>query len=342
VSEVEGYAGADSPETVLEPEMAIVDAHHHLWDLPGNRYLLDEYLQDVASGHRVLASVYVESRSMIRIDGPEHLRPVGETEFANGVAAMSASGKYGPSRICAAIISYADLSQADDVHQVLDAHQEASPGRFRGIRQGTYWDADPVVWQKGPSMRPEPQLLLHSGFRKGFEILASRDLVFDAVVFHRQIPELTDLAWAYPTATIVLNHMGFPLGVGTYDGHRAEVFAEWRESMVELSACENVWVKLGGGGMPLWGFGFETGAARPGSDELAAAWRPYVETCIDLFGPSRCMFESNYPADRPSAGYVELWNAMKLIVAGASAAEKRALFSGTACEIYKIGGPEGF
>src|SRR5439155_16845451 len=281
-----------SQEEILEPELPIVDPHHHLWDRPGWRYLFDELLADLNSGHNVVATAFVQCRAMHRADGPEELRPVGETEFVNGVAAMSASGGYGPTRVCAAIVGHVDLRLGAAVHDVLEAHRRAGDGRFRGIRHIVAWDADSSTLN--PNNPAPPELLADKAFREGFARLAPLDLSFDAWLFHPQIPELTDLARAFPGTRIVLNHVGGPLAIGVYAGKRDEVFAHWSRSVRELAGCPNVYVKLGGLGMRINGFGFEQAPEPPSSETLAAAWRPYTETCVDAFGTNRCMFESNF------------------------------------------------
>ncbi|HUX85642.1 MAG TPA: amidohydrolase family protein [Chloroflexota bacterium] len=321
-------------EEILEPELPIVDPHHHLWDRPGSRYLLDELLADLTTGHTIVATVFVQCRSMHRADGPEELRPVGETEFVNGVAAMSASGGYGPTRVCAGIVGHADLRLGARVQAVLEAHIRAGGGRFRGIRHIAAWDADTAI--VNPSNAVQPGLLTDRAFREGFARLAPLDLSFDAWLYHPQIDELTDLAQAFPETQIVLNHVGGPVGIGNYAGQRDAVFARWRRSIRELAGCRNVSVKVGGLGMRLSGFNFEAAPVPPSSEALAAAWRPYIETCVEAFGASRCMFESNFPVDKGAYPYAAYWNACKHLTHGASADEKADLFRKTAARVYRI------
>ena len=320
-------------EEPLEPDLPIVDAHHHLWDRPGWRYLFDEYRADIdMSGHNVVATVYVQAQSMYRPDGPAALRPVGEVEFANGVAAMAASGRYGRPRICAAIVGHADLRLGAAVQGVLEAEIRAGGGRLRGIRHLTAWDADSSL--VNPLSACPPGLLADPAFREGFARLAPLGLSFDAWLFHPQIPELTALARAVPDTRIVLDHLGGILRIGAYAGRRPEIFAAWERDLRGLARCPNVVCKLGGLGMRINGFGFETGAEPPSSLDLAAAWRPYVETCIDAFAPSRCMFESNFPVDRGSYPYGTAWNAFKRLSQGMTSAERALLFSETAITTY--------
>jgi predicted TIM-barrel fold metal-dependent hydrolase len=321
-------------EPILEPELAIVDPHHHLWDRPGWRYLLDELLADTGSGHNIVATVFVQARAMVRADGPVEMRPVGETEFVNGVAAMSASGIYGKTKVCAGIVGYADLTLGRRVEPVLVALLRAGGDRFRGIRHITAWDGDESV--RNPAYSPPPNLLADRTFREGFAVLGRLGLSFDAWLYHPQIAELTDLARAFPETRIVLNHVGGPIGIGAYAGKRKEVFAAWAASIKALAACPNVHVKVGGLGMRMGGFGFHEEAEPPSSETLAAAWRPYVETCIEAFGASRCMFESNFPVDKGSYSYPVFWNACKLLAKAASAGEKADLFADTAARFYRL------
>jgi predicted TIM-barrel fold metal-dependent hydrolase len=321
-------------EEILEPDLPIVDPHHHLWDRPGWRYLMPDLLADVNSGHNVVATVFVQCRSMHRAGGPEAMQPIGETEFVNGVAAMSASGQYGPARLCAGIVSHADLTLGSAVEEVLQAHIRAGNGRFRGIRHIVAWDADPVTLN--PNNPAPSHLLMDKRFREGFAKLAPAGLSFEAWLYHPQIPELTDLAHAFPDTRIVLNHVGGPLAIGAYAGRRDEVFASWQGTIRELATCPNVYVKLGGLGMRINGFGFEQGAEPPSSQALADAWRPYINVCLEAFGPERGMFESNFPVDKGSYGYASYWNACKRLTAGASAADKAALFKDTAARFYRL------
>ena len=321
-------------EEVLDPSRRIVDPHHHLWDRGGQRYLIDDITSDIASGHNVVATVYVEARSMYRAQGPEALRPVGEVEFANGAAAMSASGGYGPAAVCAGIVGHVNLLLGGSAQTVLEAEIAAGQGRFSGIRHSSAWDADADV--AGMYATRPRGLLLDSTFRKGFACLAPLGLSFDAWLFHPQIGELTDLARAFPDTSIVLDHCGGPAGIGSYANRREEIFPIWKASIVEIARCPNVVVKLGGLAMRLLGFDFHERPVPPSSEELAAAWRPYIETCIEAFGPARAMFESNFPPDKGQCSYQVIFNAFKRIAASCSEAEKTALFSKTATDVYRL------
>jgi predicted TIM-barrel fold metal-dependent hydrolase len=326
---------AQYTEEVIDPSRPIVDPHHHLWDRGGQRYMIEELSADIASGHNIVATVYVEARSMYRATGPEALRPVGEVEFANGAAAMSASGGYGPAAICAGIVGHANLSLGEAARAVLEAEIAAGQGRFRGIRHSSAFDADPDV---GHMYTTRPKgLLLDPTFRKGFGCLAPLGLSFDAWMFHPQIGELTDLARAFPDTKIVLDHCGGPVGLGRFANRREETFAVWKASIQEIAKCPNVVVKLGGLAMRLLGYDFHQRPRPPSSEEAAAAWRPYIESCIEAFGPGRCMFESNFPPDKGQCSYQVIFNAFKRIAAPYSEAEKTALFSKTATEVYRLG-----
>ena len=324
-------------EPVLEPELPIVDPHHHLWDRPTWRYLLDELLADTNSGHNIVGTVFVQCRAFHRDSGPEEMRPVGETEFVNGVAAMVASGSYGPSKICAGIVGTADLRAGAGVKAVLEAHLVAGGGRFRGIRHISAFDADPGI--ANPAYSPPPGMLGDAGFREGFAQLAPLGLSFDAWLYHPQIDELTALAQAFPGTQIVLDHCGGPLAIGNYAGQRDAIFPTWAASIRKLAQCPNVHVKVGGLGMRINGYDFHEKTDPPGSKVLAAAWKPYVETCIEAFGASRCMFESNFPVDKGSYSYSVFWNTCKLLAGGASATDKADLFSRTAARFYRLNLP---
>jgi L-fuconolactonase len=321
-------------EAILEPDLPIVDPHHHLWERPGWRYMLDDLLADTNSGHNIVATVFVQCRSMHRASGPDEMKPVGETEFVNGVAAMSASGGYGKTKICAGIVGHADLRLGSRVQAVLEAHIRAGGGRFRGIRHITAWDADPTLMN--PAYAPPPGLMADATFRQGFACLAPLNLSFDAWLYHPQIDELTALAQAFPETRICLNHVGGPLAIGVYAGKRDEVFGKWSASIRALAKCPNVVVKLGGMAMRINGFDFHEKADPPSSETLAMAWKPYVETCIEAFGASRGMFESNFPVDKVSFSYNVMWNAFKRFSKGYSASERAALFHDTAARVYRI------
>ncbi|MCE2425496.1 MAG: amidohydrolase family protein [Pseudomonadales bacterium] len=319
-------------EETLEPALPICDPHHHLWDYPEGRYLLDELLADVGSGHRVVSTVFMECGSMYRADGPEAYKPVGETEFVNGIAAISASGRYGEGRACAAIVGYADLNLGARVGEVLDRHAAAST-RFRGIRHAAGWDAHDEI--RNSHTAPVQGMLGDATFREGFAELGKRGMTFDGWLYHPQIAELTDLARAFPDQPIVFDHFGGPLGIGPYAGRRAEIYDHWKGAVAELAQCENVVAKLGGLVMAINGFGFHKRERPATSVELVEATRDYHLHMIDCFGVDRCMFESNFPVDRVSCSYNVLWNSFKRLAAGFSASDKAALFHDTAVRVYR-------
>ena len=321
-------------ETAIEPELPVCDPHHHLWDHPKSRYLLDELLEDTGSGHDVRETVFLECSSMYRKDGPQEMKPVGETEFAQGIAAQSASGQYGPTIVAAGIVGFADLMLGSQVASVLEAHLAASPNRFRGIRNSCSWDESPAI--RVSHSNPPRELYLNSRFREGFAALRQYDLTFDAWLFHPQIPELVSLARAFPETSIICDHFAGPLGIGPYAGKREEVFQYWKEGIRELATCANVVVKLGGLVMAINGFGFHKGDKPPTSDELVAATSPYYRFTIEQFGPNRCMFESNFPVDKVSCSYLVLWNSFKKMTRDFSPTERAALFRDTAIRVYRL------
>ena len=337
-------------EAILEPDLPIIDPHHHLWDwsptrqMPKHgfstvvgrsmRYLLPEFLADLNSGHNVRATVFVQCSSMYRSEGPEAFKSVGETEFVNGVAAMSASGIYGEVRACAGIVGHVDLTQGAPVSEALEAHLRAAGERFKGIRHSASYDADANVL--GPLARAGSGLYESKSFREGYAQLAKYGLSFDAWLLEPQLPELIALAGAFPETPVILDHVGTPLGIASYEGRREQRFGIWRDNLRKLAALPNVSVKLGGLAMPFCNFPSFMQTPSAPSSQLAAEWKPYVETCIECFGPQRCMFESNFPVDLGSCTYPVLWNAFKVLATHYSAAEKSALFSGTARNVYRL------
>jgi predicted TIM-barrel fold metal-dependent hydrolase len=325
---------AKHTEDILEPGLPIIDPHHHLYDRPRYTYLFPDLLADVGSGHNIRATLYEQAGSMYRADGPEELKSLGETQFVCGVAAMSASGNYGPTRCIAGVVGYVDLRLGSRAKGVLERHIAISDGRIRGIRNGATWSDDPVL--KGFGGAAGPGLYLDKNFREGFPALVALDLTFDAWVFQTQLVDVVDLAHAFPQARIVLNHVGGPIAIGPYAGKRDEAFAAWHAKIQEVASFPNTYVKLGGLGMKMIGFDFFEKPEPPSSQDLEKAWRPYIETCIAAFGAQRSMFESNFPVDKGTCSYQVLWNAFKRIAAGYSADEKTALFTGAAKKAYRL------
>jgi L-fuconolactonase len=318
-------------EDILEPALPIVDAHHHLWERPSGRYLLDDLRADLAAGHNVRATVFIQCGFAYRGDGPPELRPVGETEYIAGVAARAAAAGV---RACAGIVGYCDFRLGEAVDAVLEAHIQAGGGRFKGIRQSAGWDAAVILTTATPA--PE-HLLTDKAFRTGLGRLRRFGLSYECSLYHPQLPELIDLARAFPDLPILANHCGGPIRVGPYRAHPDEVFAAWRRDLRELARCPNVTLKLGGQAMTIRGYSFHEEPLPPSSGELATAWRPLMETCIEAFGAERCMFESNFPVDKGMCSYPVVWNAFKRLAAGCSDAEKAALFHGTATRFYRLG-----
>jgi predicted TIM-barrel fold metal-dependent hydrolase len=321
-------------ETILDPALPIVDAHHHIWDRRGEEYLLGAFFEDVGSGHNVRGSVFIQCGFAFRAEGPPAFRPVGETEAIAGMAEEFARQHPDAPPLCQGIVGYADLRLGDRVAEVLERHLEAGRGRFKGIRQNAARDSAIVSTM---TTTPPFSLLRDAEFRRGFARLAVLGLSFDAWIYHPQIPELIDLAASFPDVPVVLNHVGGLIGVGPYAERRAETFAAWRRDIGRLAALPNCFVKLGGLARPVVGARFNEAPDPPSSGELAAAWRPEIEACIEAFGPARSMFESNFPVDKGQCGYAALWNAYKLIVGGCSASERADLFAGAARRFYRLG-----
>lgn len=320
-------------EDVIEADLPIIDAHHHLWAEQESPYLLEEFAADVADGHRILATVFVQAHYGYHTIGTTYLAPVGETEKIAAIADTTQSRGF-PTEIAAGIVAHADLMLGERLDTVLDAHAVAAKGRLRGIRHSVSHDRN---FPDGIVIRPAPEgLLADPQYRAGLARLAARGLSYDAMLYHTQLDELTAMARTIPDLTIVLDHIGCILGIGPYRGHEAETFHQWRSAMADLARCPNVVVKIGGFGMIICGASWHDRPVPPTSAELARAWRPYVDVCMELFGAARCMFESNFPVDKAMYSYRTLWNAFKLLTADASEQERTALFCGTAAKAYRI------
>ena len=328
---------ATTAEEVIEPELEICDPHHHLWSEATGRYPrydLEDLLADTGAGHRVIDTVFIDCAANYRTAGPEPMRPVGETEFVVDRAERSDGT---PGARIAGIVSHADLMLGDAVEEVLVAHVEAARGRFRGIRHAGAWDPSPEIPRSHSN--PPPQMYARDDFRRGLAVLGRMGLSFEAWQFHPQLDEVAALAAAHPEVTIIVNHIGAPLGIGPYSGRREEVLAAWRPAMARLAAQPNIVLKVGGIGMSRYGVGFETWPQPPTSDQLLEVWGEVLRWCIDTFGPARCMFESNYPVDSESCSYLVLWNAFKKISQGYAPAERAELFHGTARRVYRLPAP---
>jgi L-fuconolactonase len=336
-------APESAKEDTLEPQLPIIDPHHHLMDMPGRpaaprgippHYLFPQFLADVQSGHDIRATVIVGGEGFARAEGPQGLRVIGDTEFANGAAAQSASGKYGTCRIGAGLVGEADLSAGAAVREVLEGHMRAGGARFRGIRHMTVWTDDPTL--APPGAMAARDLAFHPDFRRGFAQLAPLGLSFDAWCYFTQLDGIADLAGRFPKTSIIMNHCGGPLGSASYASHRAEAFTAWQRAVRMLAVHPNVYMKLGGLGM--WTTGLPSVAQVPpaSSLQISQEQRPYMETCIEAFGVQRCMFESNYPVESGLGSYHTVWNAFKRIAAQYSATEKTALFSAVAAQAYRL------
>lgn len=319
-------------EAPFDPSLPICDPHHHFWNRPGEEYLLADLLQDVRSGHNIVSTVFVECREMWRKDGPEMLRPVGETEFVERI--VGPRRKHGDTAVAAGVVAFADLTLGAEVAPVLEAHLAAGPDRVRGIRHSCTWDANPEVKTATPGI--PSGLMGEESFRVGLACLKRYSLSFEAWLYHPQLLEFASLARAIPEVPMVLNHVGGLLGVGPYAGKRDEVFSVWQRGIAAVAACPNVVVKLGGLGMVRCGFGWHLRPTPPTSSELVDATAPYYLFCIEQFGPDRCMFESNFPVDKISYSYGVLWNSFKLMTQEFSPAERAALFHDTAARFYRL------
>ncbi len=318
-------------ETALFPEIPIIDPHHHLWDRDGmSRYLLTDLQADTGAGHNVEGTVYMECAWGYRTDGPDRMRPVGETETITDIADLSV----GNGAEIKGIVSFADMTLGDEVHDVLEAHIAAGRGRFRGIRHATAFDPSAEI--RRTHTKPTNNLMATDAFRHGVQRLGALGLTFDAWLYHRQIPELAALARAVPECTFVLDHLGGILGTGPYAGQRSAILEQWRIDIADLATCPNVVMKVGGIGMVIFGLGFEHQPLPPTSADLVAAWGDPIRFVIEQFGPQRCMFESNFPVDKVSCSYVTLWNAFKLIAADMPRADQALLFHDTATRVYRL------
>ena len=341
------YGGADVPfgnndwlaltrEDPIEPEIPLCDPHHHFWDgrlqsIPYQRYLLHELMGDLDSGHNVRSTVFLEARSMYRASGPDELKSVGEVEFVQGLAAASASGVYGEGRAAATIIGAADLKLGDDVARVLESLQAASPNRFRGIRHNVTWSPDPEI-----DNRETPGILANDSFRAGAMVLARMGLSLDIMLAFPQMNEVAEFARAVPEVSIILNHLGGVSRTGIYAGKDDEIIPAWREGIAAVAQNLNVTCKLGGMGMPRWGFDWPYRNVPIGSEELAVGMAPWMNHAIEQFGPDRCMFESNFPPDKVSFSYNVMYNAFKRLSSDYSASERAAMLHDTAVRVYRI------
>jgi L-fuconolactonase len=319
-------------EDIIDPDLLICDPHHHLWYDESIKYSVDDFLKDIGGGHRIVKTVFVESRLMLKEDATPDMQPVGETEFVQNIVTQRKS-RNEEIDVAAGIVGFADLTLGDAVENVLKAHISAGKERFRGIRHICAWDQSPAFKSRWDTPMG---LLADKNFREGFAHLQKYKLSFDAWLFHPQLTELADLVREFPDTNIIINHIGGPLGIGPYTGKRKEVIEDWKGGMFKLSKYPNVYVKLGGLAMEICGFGWHKRSAPLSSSELAEAMAPYYLWCIEQFGTERCMFESNFPVDKRSYSYSIIWNAFKRITKHFSIAEKQSLFYDTASYVYNI------
>lgn len=324
-------------EAPVDTELPIVDPHLHIFgtEKDPQYYRLADYAQDVAGGHHVVKTVYVEAyRSGWRTTGPDHMRSVGEVESIVNQTKEPIVTDYGHCEFAAGIVANVDLTKGAEVIETLDAHVEAGQGRLRGVRQIAAYD-DGLVGSFIKEL-PPTRLLQDTRFKDGFSKLKGYGLSFDVWVYHHQLDELNSLVDSFPEVTFVLNHIGGLIGVGPYRANRGNTLASWKFNLRRLAERPNVYVKVGGLGMPVFGFNFEHQPRPATSHELCNAWRPLIDTCIAAFGTKRCMFESNFPVDRQSARYTEIWNAFKLATKTMSLDERKDLFYETACRAYRL------
>lgn len=323
----------DEQETaILFPDLPIVDAIHHLFEQPDRVYGPAEFFADAASGHNIVASVYVEAKTAYLESGPEHMRPLGEVAFAEDQARRFTTDTLD---FCSGIIGGSDLRHGGAIGEFLDAACETSPRRFRGIRQGALHSTDAAVTAMMPSL-PPAGLLSDSVVRAGLQEVARRGLTFDTAVFHSQLDDVAGLADDMPNLTIVLNHAGLALGMGKTEHQRQAIFLEWREKLREIGRRPNIFCKVSGFGLPFWGFDLDSTGRVNDHVRLANVWEPYVSECIHAFGVERCIMGSNFPPDATVADYGTVWNALKYCVKGASENELERIFAGTARSTYSL------
>ncbi len=327
-------------EDIIDPERPIIDPHHHLWPTDWRKaYLLEDLWRDTGSGHRIEKTVFVECQASYRGDGPDHLKPLGETAFVANIARASRAnqtrhGEFAAAEI-AGFVGHANLTLDETaLRELLQAHVEHADGLFRGIRHAGARDSNPKALSI-PGRAPE-RLYADPQFRQGVALLGELGFSYDTWHYHHQNLAYLDLARAIPGTQFILDHFGTPLGVGEYAGQRDAIYQQWKLDIAEIAKCPNVVVKLGGLAMPDCGYGWELRDRPATSDELVAAQQVYYHHAIECFGPARCMFESNFPVDKRSLSYATYWNAMKKIAARYSEEEQHAMFYGTAAKIYRL------
>lgn len=324
-------------EVALDPNIPIVDAHHHLHGKATDDYFYrtEDLNADLSSGHAVIGTIYVEGfKSGWRDGGPEAMRPVGEVEMIVEATRVSPQLAHGACRVAAGIVSFADLLLGDGIAPVLEAQMAASQGRLRSVRPSMSWDGGTVG--SALSRMARRNAISDPGFRRGVACVQALGLSLDVWVLSHQLQDVVGLVDAFPDLEVVLCHVGGLLGVAEHRSRHASSYAAWLHDLRVLAERPNVRVKVGGMGMPMFGFGFEFEDRPATSSELALAWQPLIDACVETFGPGRCMFESNSPVDKQASGYVEIWNAFKRTTRHLSPDERRSMFYGTACEAYRL------
>ena len=329
---------AQVQEEIIDPQRAIIDPHHHLWKKRFNAdYLLEDLWADTGSGHNIVKTLFMECHAFYHRQGPEHLKPLGETAYVTEIARQSQLGADDQAKI-AGLVAHADLCLAGEspamLLEVLDQHRQLSQGLFKGIRHSGAHDKNPqdlVIAGRAPA-----KLYSDESFRAGLRVLAEQGLTYDTWHYHHQNRDYLALAQAVPECTMILDHFGTPLGVGVYKNRRKEIFEQWKIDIAAIAKCENVYAKIGGLAMPDNGFGWDLRDRPPSSDQFVDTQREYYLHTIECFGPQRCMFESNFPVDRRSLSYHIVYNGFKKMVANFSETEKHAMFYGTAAKVYSI------
>jgi predicted TIM-barrel fold metal-dependent hydrolase len=336
-AELLAWHGASLPEEVLEPALPVVDTHHHLYGQAGEPryYRMQDLTEDLSGGHAVIGTVYIEAyQSGWRSEGPQALRPVGEVDMIIEATRTVTPLHHGPCKIAAGIVAHADLCLGDAVAEVIEAHSAAAQGRLRGIRFQTAWDGGSV----GATLAhmPARDVMAQAAFRRGVACVQAAGLSLDTWVYHHQLRDLLDLVDAFPDLLVVIDHLGGLIGVGEHRRQRTSAFMDWVRDLRALAQRPQVRMKVGGLGMPVFGFGFEHASRPATSMELACAWQPYVDACIEIFGTQRLLLETNFPVDRQSASYSAIWNAYKRTTRHLSTDERRDLFYRTACTTYRL------
>tara|TARA_B100001093_G_scaffold316138_1_gene301623 strand:- start:4091 stop:5098 length:1008 start_codon:yes stop_codon:yes gene_type:complete len=321
---------------LYEPEREIIDAHHHLWKTGpmAESYELTKFRYDTGTGHNVVGTMFVECGVSYLDTGPDRFKPIGESRFARKNAEKSEI-EAGPGKPpILGIVAYADLMQGKAAKDILLAQKEAAGEYFSGIRYATAFHPNPPEGNR--RIGQIKHIMLRDTFREGFSQLRDLNISYDAWLLYDQIPELIDLANKFEDIQIVLNHLGGPIGIGLTCVNREAVLSDWKTNLDELSKCENVNVKLGGLCMPITGWAWHERTENVDLQEIYDNQADFYKFVIDLFGPRRCMFESNFPIDRLSISYKTLWNLFKLIGLSYNECEKQYLFSKTCIETYRL------